>query len=503
VGLLALLGLGVAWRSYATSGAVDVTTRDERLVKASVPPGLGFTEAGKAEMGDEGSRFRESQVLNMVLHRQEIAGSDHVNFVVLRDRVLLALFSLYILVCCAIPFAFYDDLSCEDGLPWLCHLPFLAIFMATKAAEMWVYRNDPTLASPLPVIKQGRYNIMAGFAFKFSMSFMAFFDAYQDNVTAATAFKCQHDASQTLAPWMLGYYIFGVVGLQWAVLSYLSYDDSSRSCWFKILHMESIAARLTLPPKKKKTWALIQLSRTVAEDVPQAILQSLFVLRVGGNPFIIFSIACAVGSSLMAAKDALTRKLLASGGVQQQVLLQAADEHVHSVHGEVFKPGCGLGVSKLVLARRSGRQELQFGGQKDRCNECFFLQHGEFLTEARIAHHNGQVPSYHLKALRSVKEASKYKYLCAWLDGSWWEAIEFWTSRGRRFGFGQTETFDFHAVANTNEHIVGLAVQGRSVLRITGIKQASIPESSGTSAKEPRLSGSGEAEADGGMKNLL
>ena len=42
----------------------------------------------------------------------------------------------------------------------------------------------------------------------------------------------------------------------------------------------------------------------------------------------ILSIACAVGSSLLAARDALTRKLLAAGDTQQQALVQAADEHV-------------------------------------------------------------------------------------------------------------------------------------------------------------------------------
>ena len=166
------------------------------------------------------------------------------------------------------------------------------------------------------------------------MSFMAYFDAYQDAVAAATAFSCPAPASQRLAPWMAGYYVLGVVVLQWGVVAALSWTDPTRSCWLKLLHMDSVCARLTLPPEFKKTWSLTQIARTVGEDIPQGITQTLYVVTVTKNPFMILSICCAVGSSLLAAKDALMRRLLASGGVQQQVLLQAADEHV----------GGGLGI---------------------------------------------------------------------------------------------------------------------------------------------------------------
>ena len=140
----------------------------------------------------------------------------------------------------------------------------------------------------------------------------------------------------------------------------IDFQDPTRGCAYKLLHMETVCARLTLPPSHKKTWVLIQAARTVGgypskwvafgalitggascsepqevkpagEDIPQSLTQGLFVYLVKGKPFMILSICCSVGSSLMAAKDALTRRLLASGDVQKQALLQAADEHVGAV----------------------------------------------------------------------------------------------------------------------------------------------------------------------------
>ena len=169
---------------------------------------------------------------------------------------------------------------------------------------------------------------MNGFVFKFAMSFMAYFDAYQDAVATATAFKSHNPVSQLLAPWMIGCYLLGVVCLQWGIVAWLALRDPTRACILKLLHMESVCARLTLPADQKKTWVLLQIARTIGEDVPQGITQTLFVVYVQKNPFLILSILCAIGSSLLAAKDAITRKLLASGDVQQQALVQAADQHV-------------------------------------------------------------------------------------------------------------------------------------------------------------------------------
>ena len=130
-------------------------------------------------------------------------------------------------------------------------------------------------------------SVTGSFAFKYIMSFMAYFDAYQDSLAAATAFRCEEEpVAQQLAPWMLGYFLVGVVGLQWCVVTWASSRDPTRACMLKLLHMETVCARITLQPTHKKTWVLIQAARTVGEDIPQSITQLFFVIFVKAWPWV-------------------------------------------------------------------------------------------------------------------------------------------------------------------------------------------------------------------------
>ncbi|CAE7632791.1 unnamed protein product, partial [Symbiodinium pilosum] len=369
-----------------------------------------------------------------------------------RDLTLAALFVTYIVTCLAVPVAFYDKLDCEEGLPWEIHFIFLSVFLLTKGCELYFYRTDPGLSGPLPVFTPGSlFGITGGFAFKFTMSFMAYFDGYQDALATATAFRCEHPVSQELAPYMMGYFMIGVVALQWGFVAYLALQDPTRGCAYKLLHMETVCARLTLPPSHKKTWVLIQAARTVGEDIPQSLTQGLFVYLVKGKPFMILSICCSVGSSLMAAKDALTRRLLASGDVQKQALLQAADEHVQSFYCSVSFAD-QMGISKVVVVTRSGRQSRLFGGREE-CDQALVLRTSEYITQVRVAHHGQVVWCHHL------------------------QAIEVTTSENRTRFFGrQVPSFDFVRRADEGKQIVSLQTKvDRNGVRILDIVQAKIP----------------------------
>ena len=71
--------------------------------------------------------------------------------------MLLVLFGLYVLTCLLVPVISWNSIDVDDGLPWEIHLIFLVVFLATKAAELWIYNSDPTLASPLPVLRRERW----------------------------------------------------------------------------------------------------------------------------------------------------------------------------------------------------------------------------------------------------------------------------------------------------------------------------------------------------------
>ena len=157
LGLLGLLGLALAWRARARKAAITVASKNERLATGALPPGLGFAAAGQAEIGAQ-AEFGERQVLAMVLQRQEQASKDSPEFILLRDRVLVALFVLYVLCCLLVPTLSFNQLECGSGLPWEVHMIFLALFVATKACELWIYKKDPTLGSPLPVFTEGRWD---------------------------------------------------------------------------------------------------------------------------------------------------------------------------------------------------------------------------------------------------------------------------------------------------------------------------------------------------------
>lgn len=185
-------------------------------------------------------------------------------------------------------------------------MQFLAVFMLTKLIELWFYATDETgtIAWEMTCFQ---------FLQRFFPSFLGYLDGYSDATAVVIASTCHDSFAVQLSLWMCVTYIIGVVFLQWGVLLYLAIQDESQGCLMKLLHMDLLASCITLPPEHKETWKYLALARTFGEDLPQAFLQTLYLLKVKNNHFMILSVLMAVGSSLKAFYDASARRLAGSG----------------------------------------------------------------------------------------------------------------------------------------------------------------------------------------------
>merc|ERR1719162_2916619 len=195
----------------------------------------------------------------------------------------------------------FDTVSCSNGFLWEEHIPFFVVFMLTKFVELHYYANDPTLQGALGVTT---------FLIKFLPSTLGYIDGYSDAMSIAIAASCPGELAQTLSYLMAGEFLIGVVLLQWVVLAYLAVQDPSHSCIMKLLHMDSLAACVSLPEESRSTWRWINFARTFGEDIPQAILQSIFLVYVKRNPIMLLSVVIGVITSTKALLEAIKRRLV-------------------------------------------------------------------------------------------------------------------------------------------------------------------------------------------------
>merc|ERR1719421_1823327 len=110
-------------------------------------------------------------------------------------------------------------------------------------------------------------------------------------------------------------YVLGVVVGQWVVVAYLAFfRDPTHACFMKLIHMDALASCVSLPSDEAKTtWTVVNLARTFGEDIPQAIQQTLFLVYVKENYFMVLSVAVSLGSSMKAVYDAIVRSQAAMG----------------------------------------------------------------------------------------------------------------------------------------------------------------------------------------------
>lgn len=224
--------------------------------------------------------------------------------------VCLSLFFLYVGTCVSIPLYDSVEASCDQGFPWEAHVPFLIVFLLVKFWELTLFAFDPHITGEMSVVT---------FMFKFFSSVLGFLDGYTDVVAMVLTHACGSD----LWYWMFGCYIFGVVIMQWLILGVLSWVlDSSGTCFFKLMHMDALSMACSMSESDKHAllvWRLMNVFRTVCEDVPQSVLQTLFVIYVKKNYLVIISIIVSVACSVQAVYFALKRAADASGTNWEQL----------------------------------------------------------------------------------------------------------------------------------------------------------------------------------------
>ena len=207
----------------------------------------------------------------------------HKNATWLRVRrlILSAAFLAYVGTSVGIPLWKRRTVSCSAGFFWEDHAIFFGVFAVTKLLELALYTFDPTVTGNMDIVP---------FMIRFAPSFLGYADGYIDATAITIASACGTPFGEKLASWMFFTYLVGVVLAQWVFLAALVQTDGTQACFMKLAHMDALAASVTIESDKKRIWKLVNLTRTFAEDLPQAVLQALFCLCVRGNYWMIFSV---------------------------------------------------------------------------------------------------------------------------------------------------------------------------------------------------------------------
>eukprot|EP00929_Paragymnodinium_shiwhaense_P009958 TRINITY_DN114404_c0_g1_i1.p1 TRINITY_DN114404_c0_g1~~TRINITY_DN114404_c0_g1_i1.p1 ORF type:complete len:513 (+),score=54.03 TRINITY_DN114404_c0_g1_i1:217-1539(+) len=240
-----------------------------------------------------------------LLRAQEELYAAHPILICCRRVLLYVIFSLYIGISLGVPIVKAGTATCNHGFYWEDHMYFLTLFAITKAAELAMYVQDPTISGQLDFLK---------FMILFCGSILGFSDGYTDATAIAIARACDTDIAHILASTMLKTYAIGVVFLQWIVIGVLTFFEPTQACLMKLVHMDALANCITIHPDRRWMWTLINILRTFGEDIPQAIQQALFLFYVRKNYFMMLSVLVSIGSSLKALRDACKYVGAAAGG---------------------------------------------------------------------------------------------------------------------------------------------------------------------------------------------
>lgn len=241
--------------------------------------------------------------------RAEKLRGEHATYLLLRKGILVCLTLLYIACSVLLPYLHRGEASCSHGFFWETHMQFLGIFLLTKCAELVLMVHDDTVSW-----EQIR---VVDFLLKFLPSFLGYLDGYTDATAVFIAASCNDTLAQRLADAMGIAYLVGVCFFQWVVMFILSANDPSHACLLKLLHMDLLASCVTLPAGQRWVWDLLAAVRTIGEDMPQAILQTIYLVKVQRNFFMLLSVIMAVCASLKAMHDARARALAAAGADEE------------------------------------------------------------------------------------------------------------------------------------------------------------------------------------------
>eukprot|EP00927_Polykrikos_kofoidii_P022768 TRINITY_DN21156_c0_g1_i2.p1 TRINITY_DN21156_c0_g1~~TRINITY_DN21156_c0_g1_i2.p1 ORF type:complete len:613 (+),score=83.67 TRINITY_DN21156_c0_g1_i2:59-1897(+) len=276
---------------------------------APPPPHVPWQSAGGLgvlcdEELAEGAEIAWEQKENLAVQRENDLRATHAQYLSRRKAVLVTFMVLYVAAVLGIPFLHRDEVSCSEGYFWETHMLFFALFLLMKLSELWFVMVDKTVDVDLSVM----HLLMT-----FGPSFFGYLDAYTDSDSFFVAAACDTDLARVLAIGMAASFVVGVLLAQWVVMFYFALQDPSHACLLKLLHMDLLASCISLPPEQKWTWDTLALVRTVGEDIPQASLQTIYLLTVKKNAFMLLSVCVAVASSLKALYDARNRRLVAQG----------------------------------------------------------------------------------------------------------------------------------------------------------------------------------------------
>lgn len=254
---------------------------------------------------------------------------------------------------------------------------FFHFFIVVKLWEVYLLAFDTSIPGKisLPV-----------FIMKFGSSFLAFFDGYSDANAILVAHHC---GSGLWRPMALCYFV-GVVLLQWTLLGITSLaTDSSNTCFFKMLHMDALAECSAMKPTDTlalATWRVVNVFRFLFEDLPQSILQTIFVLTVKRNPVMMISIFIGVCTSALAIVAA-TRRASAALGTNFEYLRatsnmqEALDKKDQKAYFEAYERAEKSGANLDALQEQAFEAEKVFEFQTTRP---FISAEGDF-TDPPVA----------------------------------------------------------------------------------------------------------------------
>lgn len=316
---LGCLLVGVAVASFKKTGKVvvgpltikrgSVLWRGQPCSTYSRVP--GSTSRQDASILNEGAA-EEAEVKSVdqkkTLEYEMAQVRKHGRFLRGRFFLVIFLFAAYVSVSVGLPLAFAEHASCKNGFWWETHMVFFAVFLCTKVCELLLYSMDPTLVGELDLLH---------FLFKFVSSFLGYADAYTDAVSAVIVHSCREPLAMELSWAMVATYAVGIILLQWVIIGVLAVRDPSHACLLKLIHMDVLASCITIPQEQRQVWNYIHIARTVGEDIPQAIIQTIFLVFVQENYIMIASVAFAVGSSCKAILDAISRDSQAEGATSK------------------------------------------------------------------------------------------------------------------------------------------------------------------------------------------
>jgi len=285
-------------------GSTETVGGDTAQTDAAQTGASGITVPGAQ---DGQGKLTDIQKMALLKKRAALL-ENNKGFVQCRDIVLVMLFLLYVGTALGLPLSQAQTASYEHGFFWETHMIFLGVFSLTKLVELILYALDPTLDGELDLLS---------FGFMFFCSFLGYSDGYQDATSIVIAYSCPNSFGKSLGWWMGLEYALGVILLQWIIVAILALRDPSRGCLLKVLHMDALASCITLPEDQRGTWQFIHMARTFGEDLPQGVLQSLFVLKVKRNYFLMLSIFGGICSSGKAVYDACHRLAEAAGAETQ------------------------------------------------------------------------------------------------------------------------------------------------------------------------------------------